>query len=420
MQYKQQKTNNINYSEINTNRFKTNLIDISFTTLTDGLDNAYSNLLANVLNYNTKKYNSKIALAKKLEELYSCNIFSNVSIIGNIKTFHFSIKYINSKYLDENIDKEALDMLFEMIFNPNVDNNCFDKETFLLSKSNIIDTIKRMNEYPLVYSINEFIKVFNNNTPIKYPSIGLLEDYDLINEKNLYNYYKKVLNMNIDVNVIGDIDSEEIKKYIVKKLKNYKINNNNIKNIYLNNRIKNKVKIVKEKKEFNQSQLLLGYKFKNLSDYEKRYVAPLYSIILGGDINSLLFTTLREKHGLCYGINSGYNRYDNTLIISSGINKKNYDISLKLIKECILQMKDEKTITKLLEIAKKNIFTSLNIFYDDDTSMLNYAFLNNYDDIENVEKRKEIYDKVTVKEITNLNDKLGLDTIYFLEGVLEQ
>ena len=63
-------------------------------------------------------------------------------------------------------------------------------------------------------------------------------------------------------------------------------------------------------------------KFKDLTDFEKHYVAPVTSAIFGNGTNSILFKIVREKNGLCYTINSSVNRFNNSLVVYAGINKK--------------------------------------------------------------------------------------------------
>lgn len=419
MQYIKKEKNNIIFNLIDTDRFKTNVVKFSFTEENNGKDNPYSTLLKDILIYNTKKYNSKIKFVSALENLYDSVFNVSVKVTGKIKTIDISISYINSKYLEENIDKQIIDMLFEVIFNPNIVNDAFDSETFKIVKTNIINTIKRRNEFPVFYSVNEFLKICCDKTPTRYSLSGEIKDYDDITEKKLYNYYKKILDMNLDVFIAGDFDKQDIFNYINKKLNKYNFKREQINNIYVKNPIKEKIMIKKEKKGFNQSQLLLGYKFDTLTEYERHYILPIYSTILGGDINSLLFKTVREENGLCYGINTNTNRYENFLAIKSGINKENYELVLKLIKKCVKDMRNKETVSKLLILAKNNINTSLNTFYDDGSQMLNYAFLNIYDSVDDVEKKKEIFKNIKVEEVLELNNKIKLDTIYFLEGEKE-
>ena len=54
---------------------------------------------------------------------------------------------------------------------------------------------------------------------------------------------------------------------------------------------------------------MLGFKLERLTDYERQYIMPLYNIILGGTPTSKLFKTVREKHSLCYAVNSHLNLF---------------------------------------------------------------------------------------------------------------
>ena len=87
-------------------------------------------------------------------------------------------------------------------------------------------------------------------------------------------------------------------------------------------------------KETEQIQLCLGYPaypygHKNLS------ALTLLSIILGGNMSSRLFTSVREKHGLAYFIKASISPYQDTgtFVVQAGLDKARIDQAIKLILE---------------------------------------------------------------------------------------
>lgn len=417
MDFKKIKRDNYSIDIINTDRFKTNLITISFSTNFKKEDIAYLTLLSSVLVYNSKKYNNKIKLSKKLEDLYLCNVSSSVKTLGSVKSLRIDLEYINSIYTEESMDKESIDLLFELVFNPNAKDNAFDLETFNLCKNNIIDQVKGIKENAAVYSSLKFESILNKGNPSGLVVVDI-KDYENITNESLYEFYKKVLNYQINISILGNYNNDFVCNYIDSKLKKIIKNTTKVKDVYIKNKIKKNVLIKEEEADFSQSQLYVGYKLDDLTDFEQNYVLTIYSIILGGDLNSLLFKTVREENGLCYGIYSYKNRYNNTLSINAGIDKDNYKKCVSLIKDCVKKMNDKNIINSLLNTAKNNIYTSLNTFYDDMSSMETHYFLKNFDiKSDDITKRKEKYESITVEDIINLNKKLHLDTIYFLKGV---
>ena len=169
---------------------------------------------------------------------------------------------------------------------------------------------------------------------------------------------------------------------------------------------------------FNQSKLYIGYRLNDLSYHELNHVLRVYNTILGTMNDSLLFNIVREEHSLCYTVGSYYTKYNPSLTIYAGINKVNYEETVKLIKECVNLMSDKKTVERLFNSSLKTINTYLNNYYDDVTSQINEYYRKEFERTESVEELKENIDKVTIDEVINLNKKITLSTIYLLRGEL--
>jgi len=63
----------------------------------------------------------------------------------------------------------------------------------------------------------------------------------------------------------------------------------------------------------------MGYKLLNLDNFETNYVSTIYSLILGGGVDSNLFKTVREKNSLCYSISSNIYKVSNIMFITAGL-----------------------------------------------------------------------------------------------------
>ena len=52
-----------------------------------------------------------------------------------------------------------------------------------------------------------------------------------------------------------------------------------------------------------------------ITDFERKYVLPVYGELLGGTSNSILFDTVREKNSYAYYVNALVKPYDNVMMI---------------------------------------------------------------------------------------------------------
>lgn len=417
MEYKKIERKNYTLNIINTDRFKTNLVSFYFTKEYKKEDLVLLDYLSFLITYSCKKYNSKIKLAKYLEDLYLCSIFSSCSTKGKAIRFIIDLEYINSKYTEVNMDKKSIDLLFEIVFNPDVIDNAFNEEYFSLAKKTLIKKAKMREENALNYAFVKFGSLFNKGTILEKNYVTALE-YKSISSKDVYEFYENILKENLIVNILGNYENDSVVSYIDDKLSKIKKENKLVSDIYLKNKVKSKTLLKEEKKDFTQSHLYMGYRFLDLTDFEKHYVITLFSLIFGNGTSSILFKTVREENGLCYTINSSVNRFTSSLVVYAGINKKDSDKCVNLVKKCLSDMENME-LSDSLEKAKSTIYTSLNTFYDDMEAMGEYFYLKNFDNVDSISARKEKFNSVSVEDIKALIKKIKLDTVYILKGEKE-
>ncbi len=84
-------------------------------------------------------------------------------------------------------------------------------------------------------------------------------------------------------------------------------------------------------KEINQVHAILGFRVFGRHD-ERRYALRIMNGLLGENMSSRLFQSVRERHGLCYSIQSGYQLFDDggMFSISGGFDAKRAYAALEL------------------------------------------------------------------------------------------
>lgn len=421
MEYKKIVKDKYNIHIINTDRFKTILLSVIFSNEFNKKDIPYLNLLTKNLISSTKKYKTSSSLAILGEELYGSSVSASSSINGNVERMMISLEFLNPKYTEESMIKESIFFLNECLFNPNISNNKFENSYYEINKNSIVNSLKSIKDNAYSYAFIKFKNEMFKGTPISYNLYNDIEKINNIKNEDVYNFYLKTIESSkIDIFLIGNIvDENEYIKYLDKMF----LNKNNTFNKKLKmeinefNPIKN---IIKETRKFSQSQLFIGYTFKDLTDYEKDYVLSFYNGILGGINNSLLFTEVRENNSLCYSIDSFITRDPYSIIVETEIDKSNYEKAIKLIDEVINKMKDRKVIESLFNTTKENINTSLNNFYDSELTMLEHYYKKEFKNIDDIELRREKYMNVTIDDILKLSKKIHKNITYLLEGDINE
>ena len=368
MNYVKYKTNAYNLHIIKTDKFKTIMLKINLKKQINKEDITYRNLLTKVLFQSNKNYSTKRELEILTEDLYNLSISSRNSISGNYIITSFDSIFLSEKYTEDDMNYKSINFVLDMIFKPNVENNEF--KFFDLAKRLVCDEIETQKDDTNKYSKQRLLEIMDDNSPLSYNPVGYMKDLDKITNKDLYNYYQKMLNNNlIDIFVIGDIDEQFIKNIFKENFNIKTLKKEGISHYYEHKKL-GRCKTKKEQLDIKQSKLRIGIKLKDLTDFEKKYVANMYAFILGGSPDSKLFKNVREKNSLCYSINCSYLPVFNTMIISAGINSSDFKKCLSLIKKELNNM--TKGIFEELDIeaAKTTYINSLKEIEDSQSSTI--------------------------------------------------
>ena len=402
---------------IPTDKFKTVNISINFKRKLKKEEITLRNFVNDILLCSTKKYPNSKEMEIESENLYNLQAYGNTSVSGKYGIISINGSFLNEKYTEANMNEQSINFIMDLLFNPNVTNNEFNKESFDIVYNGLKEEIESFEEDPRAYSQIRCLEELDNSLEFSFRQCGYIEDLNNITPKSLFEYYKSVLKSDlIDIFIIGNIDENKIKEIISSKF-NINTKKKESDSHYINfNDFRKRAKVVKEQKDFNQSKLVIAAKVENLSDFEKKYVLRLYSHILGGAPDSKLFQTVREKHSLCYYITCTSRMVSSLVTISSGINKENYKKCVTLIKK---EMKNrENGLISEEDITKSKIayISSFKELQDNPSAIIRNALSHEYIQTDLIEESIKNIELVTKDMITNVAKKVHLDTIYLLEG----
>ncbi|MEG2685215.1 MAG: insulinase family protein [Erysipelotrichaceae bacterium] len=230
------------------------------------------------------------------------------------------------------------------------------------------------------------------------------EEYKLMLEKN-----------NIKILCCGNFNDEQLN--LLKNTLNFKQRNTKLKSYYkLNNELSTKPLIIE--KELSQSNIVLCWQT-NINRKDEGYFAlRLGDGLFGSNPSSLLFSEVREKHSLCYSIYSNLVSYDGVLLVTTGVESKNIDKTIELVKQQMERMKAGDFSDELLETAKKLQTNTLMNMLDNQNSLLARAL---HDEIcernLSVKEEIEMINNISREDIIDAFKDLKLINTYVLKGV---
>lgn len=417
MEYTKKHLNSFRLHMIQTKKFKSINIGVFLRKEIKKEEVTIRNFLSDILNYSTKKYKTRYDFSVAKQDLYALNTSASCVRMGNFYTTIIHLNILNEKYTEPGMTKKSIEFFKDILFDPNVEKEQFDKETFEIIKRNLKNQIESIKENPRKYSLLRMLENMGENEKYAIYGNGYLEDLEKINEKNLYEFYKEFMNDAIvDIFVIGDFDKEEMEKIIKENFKFNTIKKENKNIIIKHEKIRLKPKTIKEKDNSTQAKLCIGCKINTLTDFERNYVLTLYNMILGENSESKLFRVVREENSLCYYISSSVNKLDHLLLITSGIHEENFDKTIKLIKQEMKKMEKGDFTEEDMEKARKAYIANLEEIPDYPTQIVSSYYAMETIGIEDIDIRKKRIFEVTKEDIQNISKKINIDIIYLLGG----
>lgn len=414
MEYICYNMNAYNLHIVNTKKFKTITVDICFREKINKDEITLRNLLKEIMVNASYDYPSERELIKATEELYDLKLLTSTYRIGNYNFLSMKIRFLNEKYTEKGMNYASIKLLLDLIFKPKLDAD-FEK-----CKNKIEKSILSLNDNKVKYAISKLLES-TKDMPYSYNFYGNIEDLNKITIEDIKKCYENLLtNDIIDIFVVGEVNPEEIKNIFKENFKGKTFHKVDNKVIVKELTPRTKTNIIREQDDINQIQLTILCSLNSITEYERKYVSLVYSEMLGGSANSILFDTVREKNSYAYYVNSIIKPYDNNMIIYSGIHEDNEKEVIKLIKKCLKDITKGKFNDEIFQSSKNTIISSLKASLDNPIGIINNCLSNILVSSPTIEEKIKIIEKITKEEVINFSKKITIHTIYILEGSNEE
>ncbi|WP_078434289.1 EF-P 5-aminopentanol modification-associated protein YfmF [Metabacillus halosaccharovorans] len=408
----------ISLHTITTSKFKTNTIVLKLLAPLNEKDVTYRALLPYVLQRGTQNFPTSTRLRQHLDELYGATLNVDLSKKGEQHIITFRMEVANEKFLSDSAPllEKSLKLLADILLNPVTDGGIFQEEYVTQEKRTLKQRIQSVYDDKMRYSNLRLVQEMCKNEPYALHVNGELKDIDEISAQSLFDYYKNTLLHNkIDLYIVGDIDRQEVEKYV----ENYFSIKNTPQNIVhpteRNEVVENEVI---EEQDVKQGKLNIGYRTNCTYRDDDYYALQVFNGIFGGFSHSKLFINVREKASLAYYAASRVESHKGLLMVMSGIEFQNYEKAVTIIKEQMAAMKNGEFTDQEFEQTKAVIRNQLLETVDTPYGLVEIVYHNVIASINrSFEEYLEGIEKVTMEEVVEVAKKVELDTIYFLKGM---
>jgi len=252
----------------------------------------------------------------------------------------------------------ALDVLSDMLLNAKFDPVEINKE-----RGVILEEYNMYQDTPMYQVGWDFERLIYGNQPMGWDQVGTKEVINRVVHEDFIKYKGKLYTAdNTVIAVAGHVDHEDIVKRIKKffafgaaeKAFSFKPvkKNTDRKRVYLRN------------KKTEQAHVMLGFPGYP-EEHRDHYSAKILSIVLGGNMSSRMFLSVRERQGLAYYISTSTDDYTDsgTLTTNAGVTVEKIDDAITAIVKEYKKVLDEEVpeaeATKAKEFLKGKLVLRL-------------------------------------------------------------
>ncbi|WP_043933293.1 EF-P 5-aminopentanol modification-associated protein YfmF [Bacillus sp. EB01] len=401
-----------------TGKYKTNAIVFKMKAPLSAEDATARALIPYVLQSSSERFPTTIKLRSYLDELYGAVFYVDLAKKGNYHIISFFIEIANEKFLADSspLLRKGFEFLKEILLNPLVDENGFNASTVDKEKRTHKQRIQSAFDDKMRYSSLRLIEEMCKGEAYAVNVNGKLEDVDKITPQSLYTQYQRALEEDeLDLYVVGDVDEEEVQS-LAGELFTFKARNPK----ELNDKSyaqKEAEQVIKEVQDVKQGKLNIGYRTKTFYGDKDYYALQVFNGIYGGFSHSKLFINVREKASLAYYAASRLESHKGLMMVMSGIDLKNFDQAVGIIKEQMDEMKKGNFTDAELEQTKAVIVNQLLETIDTNRGIVEILYHNVVAGVNlTLDEWIAGMNETTREEIVAIAQKIDLDTIYFLTG----
>ncbi len=368
-------------------------------------------LLPLLLKRGSKAYPTKALLSEKLDMLMGASFSSYAKKTGEVQTLSFSVSGVSDAFAPfGHCFSEGLSLLCDVVFNPLIP---FEPNYIESEKAHLKEMIESEKNDKRTYASLRCRQEMNKGSSYSVPENGYIEKLSDINSESLEKRYSLLKeNCPIDILLTGNFPEDEAVSFFKKLSDTLQERTASLPKTVPSE--EGELSTFTETMDISQGKLCLGFTSPTKEDYA---TMVLYNSVFGGGAHSKLFANVREKLSLAYYASSSYDSLKGIILVSAGIESKNFSMAKD---EILLQheamTKGEISDTEL-SVAKKSVINSLVSMGD---SVMGLASLNLVkilrEDLTDTKALIEKIENVKKEDLVSISKRISPKLIYFLKG----
>ncbi|MEJ8548337.1 EF-P 5-aminopentanol modification-associated protein YfmF [Brevibacillus borstelensis] len=409
--------NGINVHIMPTAKFKTTTIVTMIEQELSEENVTKTALLAMVMKRATARFPETKQLREHLDFLYGAIFDVDVVKKGERQILQIYMEVPNEKYLSQEnaLLESAIRFVGDVLSRPYLEGNAFADKYVAQEKETLRKRIESLIDDKMKYANQRVTEEMCNGEPFALLVQGRTQDLAGISGEKLYTHFQELTSRSpVDMFVVGDVERSEVEAAIGKFIQ---LDRGDVRQIgpTMAKKQVSQERVVIDKLEVNQAKLNIGCRTQ-IGYADEDYPALLvYNGVLGGFPHSKLFVNVREKASLAYYAVSRLESHKGIMMMMSGIDVKNYDRAVTIIKEQLESMKQGNVGQEELAQTKATLSNQFRELLDSARMMIDFS----YNGVISGRKRNlgELLaqiDGIGVEDLKRVASKVVIDTIYLL------
>ncbi len=400
--------------------FKSAFVTISFVMPLCEKASHYA-LVPNVLTRSSSKYPDLTSIEKKLALLYGAEVVVDVTKTGEQQIIKLGVSCIDDRFAfdGESITAECSELLFELVFNPKLENGVFSVQEVESEKRILCERLAAEMSDKRTYAKNRCEDIMFSDETYGIHRLGSVEAINSITPETLYESYLEILkSAEITVCVSGKADYDAVRKLVADYTNGLKRKPVSNETVFVKSA--KVVKYQKEKENVKQGKLVMGFRM-GMSDDVDNYAARRVMVdLFGGNPHSKLFTIVREKMSLCYYCSARMVKAKGIMFVQSGIESYNEEKAKTAILQQLEDIKNGEFSDSGVEASVKALEDSFKSVSDSPEALESWFMSQCVSgEYKYPEDYIEEFKKVTREDIIKAAQDVTLDTVFMLEGEAE-
>ncbi len=402
-------------------KFRTETIIVRFITPLVRVKPQRYRAVSKLLAESCARFPEKKLLSKEIMRLYGAQLGRLTYSAGEYAVIAFTATSIADRfaYGGENITLDMARILLDCIFEPNLKDGLFDRQSFENTKHDIISAIRKQKNNRHAYAVDRARQIAFAGEPGELDTLGTLEEAEALTNECLVEAYREMLDTAfISISFCGGGTNTEAQQLVRErftefaKARGYK--GGNIDKLTTVSKISPETRNVTESEEQSQSKLVMVYKHDHGDEFAMKTAVMLY----GGTPFSKLFINVREKLSLCYYCQASASGDTNAVLVDSGVGRCNEQKALDEIKRQLELLKNGEFSDEELENTKRYYIGLIRAAYDFSADMNAWFFRRICrGDMMTPDEAEERINAVDRGRVIAALEALALDTVYIYEAL---